>query len=326
MSQGSEDKRSWTDEELIKLWKETGGRARLVSEATGITERNVYRRRAMIEKNWKIPLPSAGDSGGGRGDAGLPVKDYSPRVSIDGFVGVAVVSSDHHYWPDQPISVAHRALIEVIKDVKPGLNILNGDVFDGARLSRFPPNGWEKTPRVADELEAAKTRTSELRHAYRKARTIRTIGNHCIRFDRHLATNASEFEGVAGTTLAEHLLEWQECISVMVNGLCMIKHRFNGGTHAAYSNTLKAGVSMVTGHTHYLEVKPWGDYRGRRYGVQTGCVAEVDGPQFAYTEDNPTPWCSGFAVLTFDKSGVLMPPELCEVINGKAYFRGQIVC
>lgn len=317
---------SVSDEEFIEAWKLTGGRATKVAEIVGIQERNVYRRRAMIEKNYKIALPSAGAGGGaGRGDAGTQAKGYQSRITIDDFVGVAVVSSDHHYWPDQPVSVAHRALIEVIKDIKPNLNILNGDVFDGARLSRFPPNGWESTPRVVDELDAAKERCSEIRHAYRGARTIRTIGNHCIRFDRHLAMNASEFEGVSGSRLSDHLLEWEECISIMINGHTMVKHRFSGGTHAAYSNTLKAGTNIVTGHTHMLEVKPWSDYRGRRYGVQTGAIADVSGPQFAYAEDNPTPWCSGFAILTFRADGRLLLPEICEVIDGEAWFRGRKV-
>jgi hypothetical protein len=73
-----------------------------------------------------------------------------------------------------------------------------------------------------------------------------------------------------------------------------------------------------------LEVTPWGDYRGRRYGVQTGTLAAYDGPQFEYAENGPTPACSGFAVLTF-KDGLLMPPELCEVVDGRAIFRGQVV-
>jgi hypothetical protein len=42
--------------------------------------------------------------------------------------------------------------------------------------------------------------------------------------------------------------------------------------------------------------------------------------QFAYLEHNPVPWASGFAVLTF-RNGVLLPPELVEVIDGEAFFR-----
>jgi hypothetical protein len=51
-------------------------------------------------------------------------------------------------------------------------------------------------------------------------------------------------------------------------------------------------------------------------------LADPGSDQFAYIEDNPVPWCQGFAVLKF-QNGLLLPPELCEVIDGTAYFRGE---
>lgn len=319
-------RRKFTDAEFKSAWQQCGGRAKEAAEMLGISVRQAYLWRNKVEASTGTPMPSAGDNNRpGRGDAGANPNDYLQRVTLDGFTGSIIVSSDHHYWPGQGPSLAHRALIEVTREIKPKVQILNGDVFDGARLSRFPRNGWEYQPRVRDELEEAKERVGEIRHAYRGARPIRTIGNHCIRFDRYLAMNASEMEQVAGARLKDHLNAWEECLSVFINGHTMVKHRYHGGIHAAYNNTLRAGTNIVTGHTHHLEVKPWGDYRGRRYGVQTGAIADVSGPQFGYTEDNPSAWCSGFAVLTFDAAGRLLYPELCEVIDGAAYFRGQRV-
>ena len=315
-----------SDSQFIEAWRQVGGEGRAVAEMLGMTIRGVYNRRNLVERATGINLPSAGIGNGmNRGDAGQAPNDYLQKVTLDGITGTVIVSSDHHYWPGQGPSLAHRALVEVTKELKPKVSILNGDVFDGARLSRFPRNGWEYQPKVRDELEEAKERVGEIRHAYRGAQTLRTIGNHCIRFDRHLAMHAGDLEGVFGTRLADHLPSWEECVSVFINGNTMVKHRYHGVIHAGYNNTLKAGTNIVTGHTHHLEVKPWADYRGRRYGVQTGAIADVDGPQFGYTENNPTPWCSGFAVLTFDKGGRLLMPELCEVIEGAAYFRGQVV-
>jgi hypothetical protein len=315
-----------TDLAFKAAWTETGGRAAIVGKLLGLSERAVYMRRNAIEAREGVHLPSAGDGNGkGRGDAGGPANDYLQRVSIDGFTGTVVVFSDAHYYPGIGATVAHRALVEVVKDLKPKLIVANGDIFEGARLSRFPRNGWEQQPRVADELDEVRDRMAEIRHAYRGARLTRTVGNHCIRLDRFLATHASDFEGVGGFRLSDHLPQWQECMSVFVNGSCMIKHRITGGIHSAYRNTVMAGTSTVTGHTHLLEVKPYGDYRGRRYGVSTGALADIDSPAFSYTEDSPVAWCSGFAVLTFDKDGRLLMPELAEVIDGRCYFRGQVV-
>lgn len=102
------------------------------------------------------------------------------------------------------------------------------------------------------------------------------------------------------------------------------RHPADHRIHATYNNALKGGLTIVTGHLHRLAVTPWADYNGRRYGVDTGTLADPLGPQFEYLENNPTPWCSGFAVLTF-RDGQLLPPELVEVIDGTAYFRGQKV-
>ena len=94
--------------------------------------------------------------------------------------------------------------------------------------------------------------------------------------------------------------------------------------HAGYNNTLKSGRSIVTGHLHRLLVTPWADYNGRRWGVDTGTLSDPLSAQFEYGENNSTPHTPGFAVLTF-KDGYMLPPELCEVINGRAYFRGEEV-
>ncbi len=287
--------------------------------------RAVLKRRNALELKAGVGLPTSDQRGRGRGDEGQK-NDYCQRITIDNFTGQLVVFSDAHFWPNQDKTLAHRALLEVIKDIKPKLVIANGDIFDGARLSRFPRNGWEEQPRVSDELETAVEYMNEIRHLCRGARLLRTIGNHCIRFDRYLATNASEMENVAGARLSDHMPAWQECMSIAINGNTMVKHRINGGIHSGYRNTLAAGWSTFTGHTHLCEVKPWADYNGVRFGVSTGSLADVTtGPQFFYTEDSPKPWISGFATGTFDKAGRLLPPSVCQVMGPDAIYRERIV-
>lgn len=327
MLRDSSGKTGFTDKQFIDLWESTGGRAKVVAEKMGgLNLRGVYKRRNNIEKRHKIKLPSGGEAGRiGRGDAGGSPIPYNPRLAINGLHGRVVVFSDAHFWNGWSKTPAYKGLLNVIRELKPKVIVANGDVLDGAKISRFPPDGWDKRPRMADELEEVKERMAEIRHAYRGARTVRTIGNHDTRFDRHLAVNSSEFEGIYGFRLKEHLPAWEETISLFINRNCMVKHRFHGGIHSSYNNTLRAGTSIVTGHTHLLEVKPWSDYRGRRYGVSTGTIADINGPQFAYTEDNPTNWCSGFAVLNFDRDGNLLYPELAEVIDGRCYFRGEVI-
>lgn len=132
---------------------------------------------------------------------------------------------------------------------------------------------------------------------------------------------------VHGFCLEDHFPAWKFGMSLLVNGHTMIKHRWHNGVHATHNNVLKSGVSMVTGHLHALQVRPYTDYNGTRYAVDTGTLAAVNGPQFTYSEDTPANHRSGFAVLTFHR-GRLLPPELLEVIDedaGLVCFRGQVI-
>jgi hypothetical protein len=316
-----------SDADFIKAWQATGGRAAEVAKLLGFSAPSkVYDRRRKVEAKTGVVLTSAGDFGHkGRGDAGTPAYNYNPRLKIDGFSGFAVSFSDCHWWPGISDTVAYKALLEVIREIKPKLIVANGDVLDGARISRFGRIGWDIAPKLPDELEEVKSRMAEIRHAYRGAQLVRTIGNHDLRFDSWLSGRAADFEGIGGFRLSDHLPEWQETMSLWVNDSVVIKHRWHNGINAGRNNTLKAGKTMVTGHDHVLQVTPYNDYNGLRWAVQDGTLAEPGGPQFAYGEDNPSQANSGFAVLPFLNDGRLIDPEVCRVIDGEAWWRRQRV-
>jgi hypothetical protein len=82
---------------------------------------------------------------------------------------------------------------------------------------------------------------------------------------------------------------------------------------------------MVTGHLHSAKVTPYTDYRGIRYGVDTGCLADTYHDAFqGYLEDNPRDWRAGFCILTF-VDGVLLMPELVLVYDEThVQFRGAL--
>jgi hypothetical protein len=242
--------------------------------------------------------------------------------------GVVLVASDCHYWPGV-VTVAHEAFCRLAKSLKPAMVVLNGDILDGARISRHPRIMWEQQPQLKDEIHAVQDRCAEIERAAGKAKLVRTIGNHDARFENYLSGRASEVEGMPGSTLLDFLPKWRAGWALHLNaktdGWVCIRHRpVGGGLHAAINSTLKAGVSYVHGHLHQLKVTPWADYRGRRYGVDTGTMADVGGPQFTYVEAGPLNWASGFAVLTF-REGRLLPPEIVVVDGGEAWFRGEAV-
>lgn len=309
-----------SDTEFIRLFESKG--AAEAAKILGVNTRSIYARRAALEKRLGVLLyPPSGHNGERRLESHILHPKRLLKTILNGRI---VIGSDAHYWPEV-ISTAHRGLVHVTKELEPALIVLDGDLFDGAKASRHAPIGWARTPNINDELEAVHLRTEELRAASPKSECAWLLGNHDLRFDSKLASQSPEYQGVRGTSLSDHFPHWQMAMSLWINDAVVIKHRWKGGVHATHNNTINAGKTMVTGHLHSLKVTPFDDYNGTRFGIDTGTLADPDGPQFEYGEDNPQNHRSGFIVLTF-KDGELLWPEVCRVVReGVVEFRGEYI-
>lgn len=306
-----------SDSDFIALFEKHG--AAETARRLGVGERRVHDRRVRLEKKYsrQIRAPKQTTRLG---------SDHPGRICFDVKDGIVLVGGDGHYWPG-PASTAHRAFVHFCKTMKPVAVVMNGDAFDGATISRHPPIGWENRPSVEDELEAVQERLGEIEAAAFKARKVWTLGNHDGRFETRLATVAPEYARVHGFHLKDHFPHWEAAWSCWINDDVVIKHRGpKGGVHATHNNTIAAGKTMVTNHLHSLKVTPYDDYNGTRFGVDTGCLADPNGPQFLdYSEDNPKNHRSGFAVLTF-RRGILMWPEIVVVFDkDNVQFRGELI-
>ena len=306
--------------DFIDLFTKLG--ATKTAQMVGLSERQVYARRARLQTKMGRTISAPSRQGQST------VANYTVRTELKLKDGIVLVGSDAHYWPGEP-SAAHRAYVKFCKDLKPNIVILNGDVLDGASISRHPPIGWESRPSLIEEIEAVKLRTGEIRKALAGSKTklIWTLGNHDGRFETRLATVAPEYARVHGVHLKDHFPEWTPAWSAWINDKIVIKHRYNSGVHATHNNTVKSGKSIATGHLHSLKVTPYTDYNGTRFGIDTGTLAVPAGPQFVdYCEDNPVNWRSGFILLTF-KNYELLWPEIIHVRNeraGEVEFRGKV--
>jgi len=327
-----------TDEEFVEIWNRLR-EPRKIALHFDLDIRSVHSRRKSIETRLGIILPSKNTKKNTSNIKNIQrsmseqasekrARVYQKEINETLVDGIIMVASDAHYWPGI-VSIAHQAFCKLIKELKPQIVVLNGDILDGARISRHARIMWEPQPKLKDELHAVQDRCAEIERAAGSAQLIRSIGNHDARFETMMSSSVPEIEELPGSTLFDYLPNWRASWVIHINpitdGWLSIRHRpVSGGIHASYNSTLRAGVSYVHGHLHKLQVTPWSDYRGRRYGVDTGTLAEPCGPQFNYTEAGPVNWTSGFAVLTF-VSGKLLQPELCVVEHGKAWFRGKEV-
>lgn len=281
-----------------------------------MSERRAYQRRNSIEEKYGTTLQPPKENGGN------PPQRLPFSVSPLTVSGAVVSFGDCHWWPNT-YTDAFWVLLQVIKETKPAAVICNGDAFDGARISRHDRIGWDQRPTIKEELDAVRSCLTMLEGAAPDAQLYWNWGNHDMRFNTRLASVASEFEGVKGLSLQDHFPRWVFQWGLMINGNCMFKHRYKGGISAGRNNTLHSGVSFVTGHDHHLQVSTFSDYRGTRYGVQGGTLADPYGSQFDYTEGGPVDWQSGFVVGHFDGEDHRF--ETVEVRNGKALFGGRVL-
>lgn len=312
-----------TDEQFIKKWNECGGYHKVMMELGFSSQAAVGLRRRVIEKRHKITLVSSALNS--MRHVTLKRKN-NRRIEMEIDDAVMVVFSDAHVWPGAR-TTAQRAVPVLVKKLKPTHVFANGDIFDGARVSRHPPGIWamEQRPTVKQEKDACVDFLADVRAAHTSAMLIWLLGNHDMRYEARLAAMVPEYEGVPGFSLKDHFPEWTFAMAAFINENLVIKHRIANGIHAVYNNAVKSGRSIVTGHLHSLKVTPWTDYNGTRYGVDTGTLADPEGPQFDYMEENPASWRSGFVVLTI-RNGKLLMPELVQVWDeDHVEFRGELI-
>jgi hypothetical protein len=292
--------------ETIQQYVDCGQNTALAARLSGVPSETFRSRlmRALAKFNVDEFLPKAQWT-------------YPKIIQVEMAGKKALIGGDAHIWPG-PVSAMWQAFCTVAKKVRPECIVLNGDMLDGARVSRHAGVLGSRAPKVSAEIDAC--------HAWLKMlplakHTHWTIGNHDMRVDNYLANNAPELEDYAGR-LRDRFPNWQFSYSVMLNDV-EVRHRFRGGIHATWNNALHAGLTIVTNHTHQLQVYAVRNRNGSHWGIETGMLGDPQSPAFEYTEGAPSRAIEGFVLLTFDEEGHLLPPEFCEMVRGRPVFRGQ---
>jgi hypothetical protein len=316
---------SVTREQFVEVWNQTGGSAAAVSRIIGVDARNVLERRRAIEKATGTPLLSHHPRSPDRVLLG-PENTYIRKNSATLTDGVIVVFTDAHIHPGVQ-TTAQRALLKLLPKIKPDIVVDNGDSFDGGQISRHDRIGWDRRPTVQEELQANGEFHDAVRRAAKGAKFFWNWGNHDMRYPTRLAAQVPEFMGVAGMRLEDHFPEWHFgiCLTINPEDRCplLIKHRYRGGDHADWNNTMRAGIHIGTGHDHQMGARRFADKRGVRWGMRFGTLSDADLPIFDYQEANPSQQVSGFGVLKY-KNSRLMCPQFCEVIaDGRVEYMGE---
>jgi len=189
-----------TDKQFIQKWNETKSPTRM-AEDLGLTCRAIYKRRTALERKYGITLDCPAPQSQKKGRAAMTPGNMRREMEIDN--GMVVVFSDAHFWPDEP-SPAYLALLNFLSKYKQQIKAVvnNGDAFDGASISRFPPLNWGKLPTVKEELEACAEALAEIeKRVVKSIPLIWCLGNHDARYESLIINNAPQLAGIHGTSL-----------------------------------------------------------------------------------------------------------------------------
>jgi len=149
-----------SDAELVQAWK-NGTSAPDIAAQYGLTLRQVYSRRAKIERDTGQALPVTtmrkfgipSDRAAVENPATQALYQSPTRLHQDVQSGTVIIFSDAHYWPGI-VSTAHRALVHLVRELKPKMVIGNGDIFDMASPSHWGRRDFSPLPNVRQEIEA----------------------------------------------------------------------------------------------------------------------------------------------------------------------------
>ena len=162
--------------------------------------------------------------------------------------------------------------------------IINGDLFDFYKLSRF-----EKDPRKRDfayEIECGKIFLRRLRELFPDALIVYYLGNHDLWYKRFLYAKAPELLGLAEVEL-NYILGVNELGIVYLDnsrgitlGDLNIRHGHEffgaGGVHPARTYYLKAKANILVGHVHRTSFFQANDIKRKIHGGwSTGCLSDL---------------------------------------------------
>ena len=193
-----------SDDEFVDAWKRLGSIS-LVAHELGLSIRRANERRRVIENRHGILLDAFNDR------RGFKILHPENKVrSIANITGCVIVFSDAHFMPNET-SVAFNALLKVIKKIKPVMVVANGDILDGATISKYGPEGWQTKPTLKQELESVQHHMDAIVKACKGLNVIlhRTIGNHDIRFEKRYRV----------LCLNTETYRVQGCLTICLNGL-----------------------------------------------------------------------------------------------------------
>lgn len=214
--------------------------------------------------------------------------------------GKTAVLSDIHFGVHDRQALI--AAVQYSKSEQVENIILNGDIIDGARISRHPKTA--EMPKFLDELEICKPFLKGLRTDFPNARIVFKVGNHEDRLQAYLMQHADQLEGLVDWNRLLGLdalgIEFADTTQFMKVSKTYVLHghevKVGGGVNPARALLLKSFDNAVMGHVHRTSNAHGRGLSGAFIKTYTtGCLCKLRQGYMPHSHSN-----HGFAIIEQD--------------------------
>lgn len=216
------------------------------------------------------------------------------------------ISDVHFPFEDR---ASWQLTLNVIKELKPNLVFLGGDILDCYAVSQYDREPTRKLT-LQQDLDYAFEELSKLRKACPKNTQIMYLeGNHETRLSRYLNSKAEELSVLDAMKLPQLLKLDKLKIKWIPNGsrtkIGKLWHLHGneiagGGSNIAKAKFDRLGANIIFGHHHKMQSYIKRNYEGEVCGAwANACLSDLQ-PDYAHFTD----WVLGFSVIEYsDYSG-----------------------
>jgi hypothetical protein len=250
---------------------------------------------------------------------------------------LTVVIADLHV-PHQD-QTAWTCALGLIRELKPGRVVINGDFLDLESLSRHPKSSPDLA-KLAAELYAGNLALDALQAAAGSADIVYLEGNHEGRA-RRFEAEFGQLDGVLSVPVGLYIESRQEYrantaelrgirwvplrLQPFQIGAVSYLHGVFESIHHAYQHAWQLGPRcatrhLVSAHMHALQTASTASGH-----TATACpwLGNITAPVFGYTKGRPRPWSHG--VLVIEEMGEAVTVSPVAIVNGRAVYGGRVV-
>lgn len=236
----------------------------------------------------------------------LPILEYNIKN------GKVLIGGDFHvpFQDDKAVN----CFIKTASELQPEVIVINGDLLDFYRLSRFS-KGEGRNP--MEEIIEAKAILENLHLCCPDSKIFYPIGNHENRLEKYIYDKAPEIVSIVDNfyeLLKCKDIEVQGCHKVIFNNEFICKHGSVVSQKAgqtAIKEMERSYTSGATGHTHRLIKYITRKAEKKFVWLETGCLCSMK-PEYILEPD----WQQGFAIVEF-KKGKLYKADVIEIEKGQ---------